>query len=100
MKSETELVIKLVENGMNTSELLRIQRVLGREVVKRTLFRGIAAHTDWWTCTSCGMTSYGPDTHGYRTMPDGTIRSQPQCKRCRSIRKPPEPHPESPMPPA
>lgn len=84
MKVQSRKVIEIVESGLSTDDLLEIQTYIGREVAKRTLFRGVAAKTDWWTCTACGRSSYGPETHGYRAMDDGTIRAQAQCKRCRS----------------
>lgn len=37
-------------------------------------------------CTKCGAVKAMSD-FGLRTMPDGTIRNQPQCKQCRSGRK-------------
>lgn len=45
--------------------------------------KGIAAHTDTWTCTKCGKEGDGPSLFGYRRMQDGSLRSQPQCRECR-----------------
>ena len=41
----------------------------------------------WATCTRCGGLAPMSE-QGLRTMPDGTLRNQPQCVSCRGL--PPE----------
>ena len=59
-----------------------------RDDLKFTMYDGrkIALTGCQARCTKCGEVKPLSE-FGLREMPDGTIRNQPQCKKCRSRKK-------------